>query len=373
MSESQPFKNFYGVELAENLAERISAIHAAFPAVPFVAQVAAGVGPLELKGRIALISAALRQHLPADYPTALAILLNILGPPLASDEGMFNHGYHLGPVAYFVEAYGLAHPNESLAAIHAITQRYTGEFAIRPFLVQHPEQTLAALQRWVHDESFHVRRMVSEGSRTRLPWASRLPAFVADPTPVLALLEQLRDDPSLYVRKSVANNLNDIAKDHPELVLATLARWSEGAPEERRWLIKHALRVLVKQGHPEALRLVGAGAAQVQLVALQVEPPQLAIGDTLTITCVLANETNAAQPLVVDYIVHLAGPNGKLRPKVFKLKVLTLDSGASVTLSKRHSFKPVTIRRYYAGRHRVEIQVNGAVLGGAEVELSIES
>jgi 3-methyladenine DNA glycosylase AlkC len=282
---------------------------------------------------------------------------------------MFTDGWYLMPVAAFVEHYGLEHLDVSLDAMHAITQRHTAEFAIRLFLLRYPEQTLSKLRVWAHDPSFHVRRLVSEGTRPRLPWAARLPALLADPSPVIELLEALKDDPSAYVRKSVANNLNDIAKDHPELVLATLARWQQGASDERRWIIRHVLRMLVKQGHPEALRLLGADAPEVELVSLELTPAALRIGETATIAMALRSTVAAPQYLVVDDVLHLPGARGATRSKVFKLRSQTLAAGEMLRLVKRHSFAPVSVRRIYPGTHRIAIQVNSVVLGEAAVDV----
>jgi 3-methyladenine DNA glycosylase AlkC len=365
----EPFKNYFGAALAADLAQRIVVVHPGFAAESFAAEVAAAVPGLELKGRVAAIAAALRRHLPAEYPQALAIILETLGPPHSEAEGMFNAGWHYMPFANFVELYGLHHFDESIRALHAITQRHTAEFAIRPFLLHYPERTLATLNSWVYDQSFHVHRLVSEGTRTRLPWASRLPQFIADPTPVLALLAVLKDDPVLYVRKSVANNLNDITKDHPDLVLNTLAQWHSGASAERRWLMRHALRTLVKEGHPDALRLLGAEHATVTLRDVTLEPQRVPYGGVLTWSCTIQSTALVAQELIVDYVLHFAAANGSLRPKVFKLTTLRLEADAVARFTRRFSFRPVTIRRYYPGCHRIEIQVNGNIIGGADFEL----
>lgn len=370
MAETQPFKNYYGVELAQDLAVRITAVYPDFPAGPFIEQVAAQVEPLELKARVAVIAAALRANLPAPYLEALRVLLAILGPPNSDEEGMFTAGYHLMPVAYFVEVYGLDHFDESMAALYEITQRHTAEYAIRPYLERYPQPALTLLERWAGDQSAHVRRLVSEGTRPRLPWASRLPAFMADPDPVLRLLEQLKNDPSAYVRKSVANNLNDIGKAHPELVLATLTRWSQHSSDKTRWIIGHALRNFVKQGHRQALALLGFEQPQaVQLQRFKVDPASLKIGDSLTLSFNLQNQAAVPQQLVIDYIIHLRKANGQLNPKVFKLGVYQLDPGQTIEVQKKHSFRPVTTRRYYAGQQRVELQVNGLTLGGVDFNL----
>jgi 3-methyladenine DNA glycosylase AlkC len=366
-SEPQPFKAYFGPLLIEDLAQRLLAVYPAFPAAAFIAEVTPQLAPLELKGRVAAIAAGLRRHLPPDYPVAVDLLLAILGPPHGEAEGMFTDGWYLMPIAAFVEHYGLEHLEVSLHAMHAITQRHTAEFAIRPFLLRYPEPVLATLRAWAHDPSFHVRRLASEGTRPRLPWAARLPAFLADPAPVLELLEALKDDHSAYVRKSVANNLNDIAKDHPELVLATLTRWQQGASDERHGIIRHALRTLVKQGHPEALRLLGAGTPEVELVSLELTPASLRIGEKLSIAVTLRSTAAVPQHLVVDYVLHLPGARGTPRSKVFKLRSQTLAARETLRLMKQHSFAPVSVRRIYPGTHRIAIQVNGVVLSEAAV------
>lgn len=365
MAESTAFKHYFGAELAADLGRRIGAVYPAFPQQAFVAQVAPQLGPLELKARVAVITAGLRGHLPPDYPAAVAILLKTLGQPLAEQEGMFNDGWWVMPIATFVEHHGLEHPDESLVAIHTITQRHTGEFAIRPFLQRHYARTMAALGQWAHDPSFHVRRLVSEGTRPRLPWAARLPAFIADPAPVLALLEVLRDDPSDYVRRSVANNLNDISKDHPDLVLATLQRWSAAPTPASDAIARHALRGLVKAGHPQALALVGAHGAAVELAGLAIAPATTPIGGSVRPSATIRSTGVTPQRLVIDYIVHYAGARGATsRRKVFKLRTVDLDLGAQIDLSWRVSLQPRTIRAIYPGPHRVELQVNGVVVGG---------
>jgi 3-methyladenine DNA glycosylase AlkC len=181
---------------------------------------------------VAAIAEELAAHLPSGYPRALDILRDILGPENPNETGTFSEFYWLMPVARFVEVYGLAHPQSSLDALEEITRRHTGEYAVRPYIEQHYELTLERLHDWARSSSSHVRRLASEGTRTRLPWARRLQRFMLDPEPVLALLEPLRADPSAYVRKSVHNNLHDIAEDHPQRVLKLCACWEQGAGKE---------------------------------------------------------------------------------------------------------------------------------------------
>jgi 3-methyladenine DNA glycosylase AlkC len=260
--------------------------------------------------------------------------------------------------------YGLDDFDVAMGAMYQITKRHTAEFAIRPFLRRYPERTLAVLHQWVEDESPHVRRLVSEGTRPRLPWAGRLDAFIADPTPTLALLERLKDDPSAFVRKSVANHLNDISKDHPQLVIDTLTCWREDAGAERLWIIRHALRTLVKKGDPAALALLGFDRPQVSLRDMRIEPDHIRLGDSLVFSFTLQSESDEAQNLIIDYLIHFVKASGQTSPKVFKLSTRELSARESIYIQRKHAIKPITTRSYYSGEHRIEIQVNGQVLGG---------
>ena len=370
---AEPIKNAYGANLAESLGARIQRVYPAFPVEAFVQQVAAQVGPLELKERVAVITQALRQHLPPDYADALAILTDeiVLGPELVDESKMYNEGYGLLPVATFVEFFGLEHFDESMQAAHAITRRFSAEFTIRPFLAFEPERTLDVLHGWIEDPNPHVRRLVSEGTRPRLPWASYLQTFISDPAPVLALLEKLRGDPSEYVRRSVANNLNDIAKDHPDLVMATLEHWQADTTVDVAWITRRALRSLVKQGNPRALALLGYHPAQVTLDDLRIAPDVITLGESFELSFTLTSAASEPQNLMIDFVVHFVRSKGKTSEKVFKLKTATLAPGETLAVSKRHPIKPITVRRYYAGVHVVDVQVNGARLGSTSFTLEM--
>lgn len=212
-------KDLFGPEVPRRIASAIAAVHPAFPVDRFVRDALDGYDALELTPRARQIAAVLRRHLPADYEEAVGILIASLGPASEAPELTGMASFFYAPHVYFVAEYGVAHWEASMHAQYELTQRFTAEFSIRAFLEHEPERTLALLKEWTSDPSPHVRRLVSEGTRPRLPWAPRLPRFQRDPSPVLELLELLKDDPSLYVRRSVANNLNDIGKDHPDLLV----------------------------------------------------------------------------------------------------------------------------------------------------------
>lgn len=368
--ESTALKHYFGLELARKYATIVQSVYPSFQTESFIAHVAKEVDALELKDRMTLFATVLHDHLPSNYLEALPIILKMLGPETDEDDRTIS-GFQIMPIAYFVERYGLDHFEESMNALYEITKRSTSEFAIRPYITRYPERTLAILREWATDDNHHVRRLVSEGMRPRLPWTSQLPDFIADPIPVLDMLELLKNDESQYVQKSVANNLNDITKDHPDLVLERLTRWNQNASESTRWIIRHALRTLIKQGDPAALALLGYGNPQVVLENLQLSPKTMHLGETLSLSFTLKSTSDEPQDLMIDYLVHFVRAKDKTNAKVFKLKTLTLNGGDTIDIQKNHPIKPITVRRYYSGTHRIEIQVNGKIVGEGQFDLVV--
>jgi len=250
-------------EAVDCLAHNLALAYPRFDRAAFGRTARAGLGPLAILQRGRHLARAMRAHLPARYEDALEVILRSLTPPHTRTEGLGLGVFFYLPHVSFVAAYGLdpagnggRDPFEaSMHAQYELTRRFTAEFSLRVFLRQEQPRTLAWLRQWTRDPDPHVRRLCSEGSRPRLPWAERIPAFVTDPRPTLPLLEALKDDPDLYVRRSVANHLGDIAKDHPDLAFEVCARWVVGASEERKWLIRHAVRHPAKHGVKAALRL----------------------------------------------------------------------------------------------------------------------
>ncbi|MCR9245566.1 MAG: DNA alkylation repair protein [bacterium] len=333
----------------------------------FVRAARRGLDELELKARVRHIAAALHEHLPADFGTAVAQLVDGLPSALPSAEGVAS-GFWLWPLCQYVEEFGLDEPELALDAMHALTQRFSCEFAIRPYIESHSERTFARLHRWVEDPSLHVRRLVSEGTRPLLPWGRRLTALQKDPAPVIPLLDRLRDDPEEYVRRSVANHLNDISKGHPELVVDLAKAWLRDGQQTRERLVRHALRTLVKQGYVPALRALGIAAPRLE-ADLKLTPRRATIGGAIELKITLRSKAGKRQRLVIDYAVHHRRQNGTLSPKVFKWSTRELGKGEEFTLTKRHSLRPVTTRRYYPGKHAVELLVNGESFGRCEFDL----
>ena len=250
-------KYYFDKDLAKLLSKKITECYPEFKQQKFVLQISKEVESLELKDRVATIAQALKIYLPPNYPKALAILMQILGPENPKETGMFIEGYWLMPIASFVEQYGLDHFDISTAAIKEITKRNTGEYAIRPYIRKAPKKTLKLLKTWAKSKNFHVRRLACEGTRPRLPWATKLDIFIEAPKPILPILNQLKADTSLYVRKSVANNLNDILKDNYDIAMALIQEWRKlPLKKETAWIIKHALRNQLKKENPVAIDIV---------------------------------------------------------------------------------------------------------------------
>jgi 3-methyladenine DNA glycosylase AlkC len=356
-------KDFFDARVLARIADEVAAVHPQFPRRAFLADAAKGMEPLELMDRGRHIMRALKEHLPEDPARAIAILERSLGPPLAATEGHGMEPFVYLPHVLFVAEHGLDCFEASMRAQHALTQRFSAEFSIRRFLEREPERTLAKLESWSRDPSPHVRRLVSEGTRPRLPWAGRLRAFQHDPAPVLALLERLRDDPHPYVRRSVANSLNDVGKDHPAVLVDVARRWLADATPERRRLVEHALRTAVKRGDPGALRALGFGsAAKVTLGRVRLVPPRPRIGEQVRIEVEVQNPSARPADVVVDLGVHFVKQNGKTAAKVFKLRTLSLAPRSTVSLGKTISLAQHTTRTHHTGRHCVDVRVNGRIV-----------
>lgn len=357
---AEPLKNHFGADVPRTIARMIAAVFPAFDAGAFVRSALNGYDQLNLMSRGRTIAQTLRRYLPDDYTTAVEILLASLDqkPERTAGQGMAS--FLFLPHVFFVAEYGLEHFEASMRAQYLLTQRFTAEYSIRRYLERYQAATLARLAEWTTDPSEDVRRLVSEGTRPRLPWAPRLRAFQADPRPVLALLDLLKDDPSLYVRRSVANNLNDIGKDHPTLLVETARRWMQGATEERRWIIRHALRSAVKRADAGALALLGFGeAARLSVRKVRITPPRPAIGSSVTIACEIVSRASIPQRLLVDLRVHYMKANGRPSPKIFKLKQVEVAPRAAVEVKKRVSLAQLTTRTHYPGRHMADVVVNG--------------
>ncbi|WP_149181266.1 DNA alkylation repair protein [Streptomyces sp. TRM49041] len=310
---------------------------------------------------------AVRDAVLADLPTAYPDFARVLRAAL--DDPEFT-GWMTFPVTEAVAVRGLDAFEPALALLAELTPRLTAETAIRPFLRADLERALRTVTEWTGHPDPHVRRLASEGTRPRLPWASRIPALIADPTPALPLLDALHGDASEYVRRSVANHLNDISRDHPAIAVDAAARWLGGESGTATRVVRHGLRTLVKAGNADALTLLGHSPdVPVDVTGPQVRTPVIKVGDHLVFDYAVTNTGDRTVEVVIDYVIHHMKANGTRTPKVFKLTTRALAPGEQWSATRRHSFRPITTRRYHPGVHAVQLQVNGRPRGEASFTL----
>jgi 3-methyladenine DNA glycosylase AlkC len=359
--KNRPMKNWFNEAFYRRTAAQLAALHPRFAPDRFLNHAMADLEARELMARVHRTAEAFQLALPAALNEQLTVL--------EAHSAQIGHNFVAIWPCSFVAAQALERPDLALPALRVLTRHGSAEFAVRPFLVRDLSGTLAVMREWAASEDEHVRRLASEGSRPRLPWGEKLQALVVDPSPTLPLLASLRADPSLYVRKSVANHLNDIAKDHPELVLDLVSAWDR-SDARTAWIVKHALRTLIKKGHPRALALLGAGAAPNLVATLAITPKRIRLGDTLALAATLVSRSARAQDLIVDYVVHYARASGRDSEKVFKWTAPLLAPGETVTLAKRQTIRDFSTRKHHPGLHRVELQVNGRRVAEAAFTLA---
>lgn len=362
---AEPLKNLIGPHTARDTADAVARAWATFDQAAFLADILPVIDGLELMQRGQCIADALRRHLPDDFEMAAKILHACL--PAQDHHGL--SGWALLSFNQYVAVHGRGHLETALHLLKALTPHFTAEFGIRPFLAEEQDAALAIISPWVSDPNHHVRRLASEGTRPRLPWAMRLPALVKEPRPILPILEALLDDPEDYVRRSVANSLNDIAKDHPDLVADFVERHAVGASKERLWLLKHASRTLIKKGHGKALANFGFAALTDVTARVSLSNDSILFPGELAFDIRLTNTGEETRTVLVDYAIHHQKKGGSLSPKVFKGKSMTMEPGDSVTIARRHAFRPITTRVYHPGRHRLEVILNGEQVAICDFDL----
>lgn len=354
-------KEIFNMARLQHIAEQTTAIYPGFDTPAFLAHVAHDLDSQSLMQRLNRVSRGLHAGLPADYPEALGILYQ-LAPRL-------NSSFVSLILPEYVALYGQHDFERSMQALKFFTTFGSSEFGVRHFLRLDFPRALGIMQGWSQDENEHVRRLASEGSRPRLPWSFRIEPLMADPAPVLSILDNLKADSSLYVRKSVANHLNDITKDNPEWVLDYLENWSLDNPHTA-WIARHALRSLIKKGDRRALSIMGAGhKADVRVDQLSVTPQEIRLGDTLSLAFRVTSTSQQSQRLIIDYAIHYVKKSGGTSAKVFKLKTLELGAGESVLVTRKPQLRNFTTRVHYAGKHELDVLINGDCLAKSSFDL----
>jgi 3-methyladenine DNA glycosylase AlkC len=372
----EPFKDNMSPALVACIARHLETHLGDFDRAAFESSILKDLQRLELKARAQLIADHVHRVLPASQKARGRILRAMLHPGKSSgiggqSDGQGLRGWGIYPLTMVVGQHGLGDFRGSLLLLKEMTSRFSSEFDVRYFLIADQERTLQIMGRWVNDPDHHVRRLVSEGTRPRLPWGMQLPKLMADPSPMLPLLEALRDDEHEYVRRSVANHLNDIAKDHPDLIANLAKQWMKDADKSREKLVRHACRTLIKQGHPVALEAFGVGPPQLKLERLSLETTTVRLGGALKFTTDLHSTVTKSQLLVIDYLMHFKKANGERVGKVFKWKQMSLGAGETVSLERSHPIRPITTRRYYEGQQGLSLRINGQDFGLVEFYLTL--
>lgn len=361
----EPLKNMYNEAYIASLSLALEAVEANFDSEGFAHRIFdTDWIERELKDRMRHITQCLHHFLPDNYSRALSILRQVSG-----DKSLQGFSFENMIFPDFVEVYGLDDWDNSLPALEQFTQLSSAEFAVRPFIVQDSKRMMAQMHKWASHDNHHVRRLATEGCRPRLPWAMALPAFKKDPTPILRILDFLKNDESDYVTRSVANNFNDITKDNPQVVLDWLIKWQKQPTDSIRWITGHALRTLIKAGDSQALALLGYGEVDVSIDNFTISPERISMGEEIKFSFDLISDKDESQALMIDYAMHFVRANGKTSPKVFKLKKMDLAPNETITISKKHNFKPISTRRYYPGTHTIAIQVNGKIIAERDFEI----
>ncbi len=324
----------------------------------------------ELKQRLRHTTNALHQQLSGDFEKDVSQILQFVR--LWQQRGISvspNDDLAFMFLPDYLEQYGLEHYETAIKATEFITSFTSCEFAIRPFIIKYPEKSIAQMRQWSIHENLHVRRLASEGCRPRLPWAMALPALKKDPTSILPILENLKDDPSEYVRRSVANNLNDIAKDHPKLIVRIAKRW-KGLSKNTDWVVKHASRTLLKQGNQELMELFGFGSVdRIKLSNFKIYTDMVRIGDHLDFSFDLSNNSDSSSKIRLEYGLYYQKANGSLSKKVFKISEKDYAAKSSTSIRRKQPFKIITTRKFHPGRHQVSLIVNGIEFDKMDFEL----
>ncbi|MDF1696649.1 MAG: DNA alkylation repair protein [Saprospiraceae bacterium] len=372
MSEPFLIRDVYSKQIVEKIASTIKSVYTSFNQKGFLDAIIPHLQEQTYSERKSSITKALINYLPADYEESVDILLKVLPPPYIEDtiQGTVDR-FYVSTFTAYIGIKGLDHFECSMQALYEMTKCFTAEWDIRPFLLRYPTQTLAQLKKWAKDKNPHVRRFVSEGSRPNLPWGKKLKFIDANPAETtLPILKILQDDTSEYVRRSVANHLNDLSKNNPDLVVNVLGRWkTKNLSTDKKRMIHHALRTLIKQGHQGALAIIGYDDDFELDISCLTFKDKVKWKDNFSFEYTVKNKRATSKKLLIDYGIGFQKKDGRIATKIFKLKKIEIGPHASISRSKSFSFKPITTRTYYPGEHHFQLQINGKIVATNTFEL----
>jgi 3-methyladenine DNA glycosylase AlkC len=363
----EPLKNMYNARFFERFTDTAKEVIPAFNTQRFIKQVFdASWKAKELKQRVRHVSTLLKEQLPGSYKEQVENIIQLI-ERLEKKEIKGGFEYMFFPD--FIEQYGLDDLKTSLNAIERITQFISCEFAIRPFLLRYQDEVMKRMLLWSNHPHHHVRRFSSEGCRPRLPWGMAIPQLKKDPSPILPILENLKKDESLFVRKTVANNLNDIAKDNPDVVLHLVKSW-KGKSKETDWIIRHGCRSLLKKADEKVYELFGLnGKTNCEITNLKLGKSKIKIGDRLSFSFELKAMSKKPSRLRLEYVVYYVKASGKQTRKIFKMAESDYKPATIYSFKKEQRFQDFTTRKHFPGKHKIGIVVNGQELATAEFML----
>ena len=354
-------KDLYSRVFYGNLSDALLEVLPSFNKQKFLQQIFTDdFSRKELKARMRHTSETLHAFMPADFKRMVEIIYKLIQNLKKKNIGEDGLTYMFLPD--YIEVYGIDNFDDSIKSIEFITQFVSCEFAVRPFLLRYGSKMMAQMQLWSKHENYKVRRLSSEGSRPRLPWAMAIPDLKKDPSSILPILENLKNDPSEWVRRSVANNINDIAKDHPDFVLKLARKW-KGAAKETDAIIKHGSRTLLKKGHVGILSHYGLNSKNIQVSGFKIDTASVKIGGHLAFSFRVVNKDRKKQTVRLEYGMYYKKANNQLTRKVFKISEKTYEPGAGLEVRLKQSFKKITIRTFYPGKHQLSVIVNGEEKG----------
>lgn len=358
----EPLKEMFNAAYYDRLLKELTRLPISIDAKAFRHKALKDLEPLSLNERLRHTTKLLKDFMPSDFRMSQLIMKQLA-------ERM-PRGYTALVYPDYVAQYGMDEFDLSLELLAHYTSFGSSEFAVRHFLKADFSRTIKVMEKWSKDKNEHLRRLSSEGSRPRLPWSFKLDEVIENPSKTQKILFQLRKDESLYVRKSVANHLNDLSKDHPDYLLEELSRW-EKDHKHIDWIIKQALRTLVKKGDRGALSLLQfESVPKIELSNLSVNS-KIKLGDRLKISFDIRSKKKSSQKLVIDYVVHYVKKSGDHSAKVFKLKNVELAAGQSISIAATQVIKDFSTRKHFAGKHQLEIQINGQIMATAHFNLKL--
>ncbi len=370
MSNSGFSREIFNEILIIKIASQLKANFTEFEHKLFVRKASLFNESCGLMKRANIIADALVECLPSDFNRSGQIIRSTFEPIQKNQSNWKNFIYM--PYAMYIERKGCKkeHLELSYDLLREITKRFTSEFAIRTFLVNFPITTLKILKEWAYDQNPNVRRLASEGCRPRLPWAKEIKAFKKNPYPGIELLQILKNDDSKYVQKSVANHMNDIAKDNPKIALKILRQWKKENKPNTNWIVKHALRNELKKGNPEALKIYGFSLSpKIEISKFLLSHKELKIGDSVKFSFTLTNSGYTTENFIIDYVCFYMKSNNRKTPKTFKIVTKKLKKGESIAIEKAHSFKPLSTRKLHIGKHKIALFINGKIVGEKSFKL----